>query len=128
MARARTRSPTGRGGPQSRGAGRRTADGRPSPPLVRAPLRLTPYARHVLELRPNCECCDADLPPDSPDARICTFECTFCARCVDEVLRGVCPNCGGNLVARPIRPAEKLVKYPASTQRVLKPQGCGKAA
>ena len=49
----------------------------------------------MLELRPNCECCDVDLPPDSLDARICTFECTFCAGCVDEVLGGVCPNCGG---------------------------------
>lgn len=50
----------------------------------------------MLELRPNCECCDKDLPPDASDARICTFECTFCADCVDNVLGGVCPNCGGN--------------------------------
>ena len=49
----------------------------------------------MLELRPNCECCDRDLPFDSPEARICTFECTFCAGCVDGVLKGVCPNCGG---------------------------------
>ena len=72
----------------------------------------------MLELRPNCECCDADLPPDSADARICTFECTFCRTCADEVLHGRCPNCGGNLVPRPIRPAAHLEKYPASAKRV----------
>ncbi|MFL5441796.1 MAG: DUF1272 domain-containing protein, partial [Myxococcales bacterium] len=49
----------------------------------------------MLQLRPNCECCDRDLPPDSPDARICTFECTFCAACVETRLGGRCPNCGG---------------------------------
>lgn len=80
----------------------------------------------MLELRPNCECCDVDLPPDA-DARICSFECTFCARCTDDVLRGTCPNCGGELVARPKRPVEKLAKYPASTVRVHKPAGCAKA-
>ena len=58
----------------------------------------------MLQLRPNCECCDRDLPADSPEARICTFECTFCADCVDTVLGGACPNCGGNFVPRPIRP------------------------
>ena len=82
----------------------------------------------MLALRPNCECCDRDLPPDSPDARICTFECTFCAECVDHVLNGVCPNCGGNFVARPIRPANLLERYPASIERVLKPEGCARAA
>jgi hypothetical protein len=75
----------------------------------------------MLELRPNCECCDLDLPPESPLARICTFECTFCAGCADGRFAGVCPNCGGGLVARPIRPAEKLAAYPASTRRVIKP-------
>jgi len=79
----------------------------------------------VLELRPNCECCDHDLPPESADARICTFECTFCAECADSVLKGACPNCGGELVRRPIRPADKLAKYPASTKRVLRAQPCG---
>jgi uncharacterized protein len=59
----------------------------------------------MLDLRPNCERCDADLPPDSAEARICTYECTFCARCVDGVLRNVCPNCGGGFQPRPIRPA-----------------------
>jgi hypothetical protein len=81
----------------------------------------------VLELRPNCECCDRDLPPDSADARICTFECTFCAACAEDVLRGRCPNCGGNLVARPIRPDALLARAPASTRRVLKAQGCPRA-
>jgi uncharacterized protein len=78
----------------------------------------------MLQLRPNCECCDKDLPPQSTEALICTFECTFCASCVTNVLKGKCPNCGGELVTRPRRPADKLAKYPASTQRVLKPQGC----
>ncbi|EJL57094.1 hypothetical protein PMI09_01442 [Rhizobium sp. CF122] len=78
----------------------------------------------MLELRPNCECCDKDLPPDSSEAMICTFECTFCTDCVADVLGGVCPNCGGELVRRPVRPAAKLAKYPASTKRVLKAEGC----
>jgi hypothetical protein len=77
----------------------------------------------MLQLRPNCECCDRDLPPASPDARICTFECTFCTDCADEVFHGICPNCGGNLVARPIRPASKLQKNPPLTERVLKDHG-----
>ena len=60
----------------------------------------------MLEIRPNCECCDKDLPPDSLEARICTFECTFYASCADAVLHGVCPNCGGNLArARSARSA-----------------------
>ena len=78
----------------------------------------------MLQLRPNCECCDADLPPQSTLARICTFECTFCASCADGPLDGTCPNCGGELLQRPRRPADKLAKYPASTERVLKPDGC----
>ena len=78
----------------------------------------------MLDLRPNCECCDRDLPPDSPDARICTFECTFCADCADGVLGGGGPNCGGNFTARPIRPAAMLARYPASTKRVVKAGGC----
>ncbi|MBA5804601.1 DUF1272 domain-containing protein [Rhizobium changzhiense] len=82
----------------------------------------------MLELRPNCECCDKDLPPDSTEARICTYECTFCADCVGGVLKGVCPNCSGNLVARPIRPAAMLAKNPASTKRVLKAEGCAPKA
>lgn len=75
----------------------------------------------MLQLRPNCECCDRDLPPAAPDAMICTFECTFCADCAQTRFGGACPNCGGELVRRPIRPAGKLEKYPASTERVTKP-------
>jgi len=82
----------------------------------------------MLQLRPNCECCNKDLPPASTEARICTFECTFCADCAERVLKGVCPNCGGEFAARPRRPAGKLAKYPASTERVYKPAGCAQAA
>ena len=74
----------------------------------------------MLELRPNCECCDKDLPPESNEARICTYECTFCADCAESRFQGACPNCGGNLVARPIRPPAMLAKYPASTERYTK--------
>lgn len=74
----------------------------------------------MLKLKPNCERCDCDLPPESADARICSFECTFCATCADGELKGACPNCGGNLERRPIRPAAALVKYPASTERVVR--------
>lgn len=81
----------------------------------------------MLALRPNCECCDRDLPPDSAAARICTFECTFCADCADGVLMGVCPNCSGNLVARPIRPPAMLAKNPASTERVRRSSPCAVA-
>ena len=82
----------------------------------------------MLELRPNCECCNRDLPPESSEAVICSFECTFCRECAEEALKGRCPNCGGEFVARPRRPAAKLAKFPASTARIHKPQGCGKAA
>ncbi|MFB2550069.1 DUF1272 domain-containing protein [Ensifer soli] len=78
----------------------------------------------MLSLRPNCECCDRDLPPESRDAMICTFECTFCTACATDVLDGICPNCAGELVRRPVRPAAKLLAWPASTERVLKPAGC----
>ena len=77
----------------------------------------------MLDLRPNCELCDTDLPPGAPDARICSYECTFCADCVDRVLRNVCPNCGGGFVPRPIRPRQAwrpgvgLAHDPPSTQR-----------
>ena len=76
----------------------------------------------MLELRPTCENCNIALAPDSGLARICSFECTFCAHCVDEVLGNVCPNCGGGFVARPVRPARNwkdgnyLGVYPASTK------------
>lgn len=82
----------------------------------------------MLELRPNCECCDKDLPPEAADAMICTFECTFCRDCVEGVLAGACPNCGGNFTPRPVRPTKLLLKYPPSTRRVFKPEGCKKAS
>ena len=82
----------------------------------------------MLQLRPNCECCDKDLAPDSPIAMICTFECTFCRDCAAGVLDGRCPNCGGNLVSRPIRPAAMLERYPASTKRKVKQGGCAGVA
>lgn len=78
----------------------------------------------MLDLRPNCECCNKDLPPRSEEAFICTFECTFCADCTENVLKGTCPNCGGNLQSRPIRPEAALRRHPASTTRIFKPQGC----
>ena len=80
----------------------------------------------MLELRPNCECCDRDLPPDSREAMICTFECTFCADCAERLAQ-TCPNCGGELVRRPPRPASKLAANPASATRVHKPAGCAAA-
>lgn len=61
----------------------------------------------ALQLRPNCEYCDKDLPPDSTEARICSYECTFCADCVETKLHNVCPNCGGGFMPRPIRPARQ---------------------
>jgi hypothetical protein len=78
----------------------------------------------MLELRPNCECCDRDLPAGSAEARICSYECTFCSDCVDVVLMNVCPNCGGGFVSRPIRPTVArrpgvgLSHQPPSEQRV----------
>ena len=76
----------------------------------------------MLELRPTCEHCNVALPPDSTDARICSYECTFCATCVERVLHNVCPNCGGGFVPRPIRPrrnwkgGNSLGKDPAGTK------------
>jgi hypothetical protein len=78
----------------------------------------------MLELRPCCECCGTDLPAASLEARICSYECTFCATCAAATLRGICPNCGGELVRRPVRPAARLAKHPASTLRKVKPGGC----
>lgn len=81
----------------------------------------------MLILRPNCELCDKDLPADSTEAMICTYECTFCEFCVKNVLQNVCPNCGGGFCRRPIRPDQahrervSLVHQPASTQRVHTP-------
>lgn len=81
----------------------------------------------MLELRPDCEQCGKPLPPAATDARICSFECTFCADCVAAVLHDVCPNCGGNFVPRPIRPANDwkggnhLGRYPAGTRARYRP-------
>ena len=78
-----------------------------------------------LELRPNCELCDNDLPPESTEACICTYECTFCVTCVETVLHNVCPNCGGGFSPRPVRPKTEhkpgvsLGHQPASTNRVI---------
>lgn len=78
----------------------------------------------MLTLRPNCEYCDKDLPPNATDAMICTYECTFCRTCVEQVLRNVCPNCGGGFERRPVRPENAwrsgtgLVNHPASAKRV----------
>jgi len=74
----------------------------------------------MLQLRPNCECCDTDLAPDAAGAMICSFECTFCAGCAERRFAGVCPNCGGGLVARAARPSALLAKFPGSTERVVK--------
>ena len=71
----------------------------------------------MLEMRPDCESCGKDLPADKRGALICSFECTFCESCNDDRLRGSCPNCGGSLTVRPIRSADLLAKYPASTDR-----------
>jgi len=83
----------------------------------------------MFELRPNCEICDKDLPPQSKEAWICTYECTYCARCVHEILHNVCPKCGGNFCQRPIRPVKAwrperglgLGNHPASTTRIHSP-------
>lgn len=77
----------------------------------------------MLDLRPGCECCDVDLAPESLDARICTYECTYCATCAAE-MNNTCKNCGGNLVTRPIRPAGRLESNPASAVRVFNPHNC----
>nr|WP_319528149.1 DUF1272 domain-containing protein [Pseudomonas laurentiana] len=78
----------------------------------------------MLELRPNCECCGTDLPGDSTDAFICSFECTYCRDCSDHTLKGRCPNCGGQLTARPPRVGAALARNPASTLRIVKDKGC----
>lgn len=81
----------------------------------------------MLELRPSCEHCDTDLPPGASNARICSFECTFCADCAETILQNVCPNCGGGFSPRPVRPAQNwkggndLTNYPASASRKYRP-------
>lgn len=75
----------------------------------------------MLEIRQNCENCDKSLPNDSNEAMICSYECTFCKYCVENVLENVCPNCGGGFEKRPTRPNEQLKKYPALSYKVYKP-------
>ncbi|PTM09986.1 MAG: DUF1272 domain-containing protein [Bacteroidetes bacterium] len=75
----------------------------------------------MLDIRPTCEHCNKLLPYNSSEAMICTFECTFCKDCVENVLRHVCPNCGGGFEKRPIRPKQLLEKYPTSTKTVHEP-------
>ena len=94
--------------------------------LRQTQTRLPVDTGHVLELLPNCECCDRDLDPASPDVLICTYECTWCRDCAENILHGVCPNCGGELVRRPIRPGRLLAVDPPSTKRVVRP-GCAPA-
>jgi hypothetical protein len=74
----------------------------------------------MMKLKPNCECCDKDLPPEATDANICTFECTFCSECSTSRFNGICPNCNGELVRRPVRTKAMLDKSPASTERFVK--------
>ncbi|MEE9407606.1 MAG: DUF1272 domain-containing protein [Polaribacter sp.] len=76
----------------------------------------------MLEIRPNCEHCNKDLPNTSTEAMICTFECTYCKTCAIEIFENVCPNCSGNFVERPIRPSKYKEKYPASKKRIFKPK------
>ncbi|MET9274764.1 DUF1272 domain-containing protein [Kribbella sp. NPDC003557] len=75
----------------------------------------------MLLMKPSCECCDVDLPPDSTSALICSFECTWCAECVEHCLDRRCPNCGGELTSRPTRAVVHLGQHPASSQRVHRP-------
>ncbi|WP_292903543.1 DUF1272 domain-containing protein [Niveispirillum sp.] len=75
-------------------------------------------------MRPGCECCDRDLPADLAGAFICSFECTWCRDCTEQVLKGTCPNCGGTLSPRPPRARIKWDRYPPSTVRIFKPEGC----
>ncbi|WP_166363073.1 DUF1272 domain-containing protein [Pseudomonas akapageensis] len=82
----------------------------------------------MLELRPFCECCGADLPGDSQDAFICSYECTFCRECSENWLVGRCPNCAGELMPRPPRVGTALLKNPASTLRIVKAQGCARTS
>lgn len=76
----------------------------------------------MLEIRPNCEHCNKDLPYNSTEAMMCTFECTYCTNCAEEIFQNVCPNCGGGLERRPVRPSNLLEKYPASTKQIFKPK------
>lgn len=76
----------------------------------------------MLQIKPNCEHCNKDLPNKSNEAMICSFECTYCKSCAIEIFENVCPSCSGNFVPRPIRPSKMIEKYPASTKKVYKPK------
>ncbi len=75
----------------------------------------------MIEIRTNCENCNTSLPPNSEEAMICAFECTFCETCIKTILQNVCPNCGGGFEKRPILRKEYLSKYPASNKNIFKP-------
>lgn len=77
----------------------------------------------MLEIRPTCENCNTKLPFDSKNAMICTFECTFCKKCVENILKNTCPNCSGGFEKRPIRPKHLLAKHPVSIIEIYKPIG-----
>ena len=81
----------------------------------------------MLEIRPNCEHCNKELPNTSTEAMICSFECTYCKECALEIFENVCPSCSGNFVPRPIRPMKMIAKYPASNQPVFKPKDLERA-
>jgi len=76
----------------------------------------------MLEIRPNCEHCNKDLPNTSTEAMICSFECTYCKDCALEIFENVCPSCSGNFVERPIRPGKEIENHPASVKRLFKPK------
>ncbi|WP_298903430.1 DUF1272 domain-containing protein [uncultured Psychroserpens sp.] len=76
----------------------------------------------MLDLRPNCEHCDKDLPYTSTEAMICSYECTYCKTCALEIFENVCPSCSGNFVERPIRPKKEIERNPASSKRIFKPK------
>jgi hypothetical protein len=82
----------------------------------------------MLEIRPNCEHCDKDLPNTSTEAMICSFECTYCKTCAEEVFKNVCPSCTGNFVSRPIRTLAMIKKHPASEKRIFAPKDLEKTA
>lgn len=81
----------------------------------------------MLEIRPNCEHCNTELPNTSTHAMICSFECTYCKTCAIEIFENVCPSCSGNFVPRPIRPQKEIKTNPASDKRIFKPKDLGKA-
>ena len=76
----------------------------------------------MLEIRPNCEHCNKNLPNTSTEAMICSFECTYCKTCALGIFKNVCPSCSGNFVERPIRPSKMITKHPASVKQIFKPK------